>query len=170
MFTGAYHGLKQWVGVWLGGGDFDRSVAAVVVVRARVARFGLFEIGQAVGIRPIGQTVDFRPVIEIQRIATDVAHAVNQRRAAQTFAAPAVHHAVVHIRLRVGFVAPVVGGALQRHGQRGGHLRAKIQSVVGQARFQQQHARVGVLGQARGQYIARTAGANDDVVVFLSDF
>ena len=39
------------------------------------------------------------------------------------------------------WIAPVVGGALQAHDQRGGHLRAKIQSVVGQARFQQ-HARV----------------------------
>ena len=54
---------------------------------------------------------------------------------------------------------------MQRHGQRGGHLGAEIEAVVGQAGFEQQHGNVGVFREPRGQHIARAAGADDDVVV-----
>ena len=95
----------------------------------------------------------------------DVAHAVDQRRAAQALAPATVHAAVVHERLGVGLVASVVGGALQRHGQRSRHLGPEVQAVVGQARFQQQDADIRVFGQAGCQDVAGRAGADDDVVV-----
>ena len=54
---------------------------------------------------------------------------------------------------------------MQGHGQRGGHLGAEIEAVVGQAGFKQQHGNVGVFREPRGQRVAGAAGADDDVVV-----
>ena len=54
---------------------------------------------------------------------------------------------------------------MQGHGQRGGHLGAEIEAVVGQAGFEQQHGNVGVFREARSQHVAGAAGTDDDVVV-----
>ena len=137
----------------------------MVGVGADVPAFGLAEVGQYVVVAPVGQAVLLRPVVEVQGVATDVAHAVDQRRAAQALAPATVHAAVVHMGLGIGLVAPVVRGALQRHGQCSRHLGPEVQAVVGQARFQQQDADIRIFGQAGRQDVAGRAGADDDVVV-----
>ncbi|CCK14201.1 protein of unknown function DUF140 [Cronobacter universalis NCTC 9529] len=106
------HRCEQRVVARLAGGDADRAVAAVVVVRADIARLRFTVVGQAVEIGPALKTRLLRPVVEIHRVAADITHTVNQRRAAESLAAPALHAAVVHIRLRLGFIGPVIAFAL----------------------------------------------------------
>ncbi|CCJ88366.1 protein of unknown function DUF140 [Cronobacter turicensis 564] len=106
------HRREQRIVARFAGGDADRAVAAVVVVRADIARLGFTVVGQAVEVCPALKAGLLRPVVEIHRVAAHVAHAVNQRRAAKALAAPALHAAVVHIRLRLGFIGPVITFAL----------------------------------------------------------
>ena len=106
------HRFKQRIDAGFGGGDAHRAIATVVVVLAHIASLGLAVVGQAVEITPVLQTGFLRPVIEIQRIATDVAHAVDQRRSTQTFTASALHAAVIHKRFRFRFIGPVVAFTL----------------------------------------------------------
>ncbi|MCY1359422.1 hypothetical protein D9M69_459920 [compost metagenome] len=161
------HGMEQRVVAGLGRGHADRAVAAVEIVRPDVAGLGLAEVRQAVEIGPVFQPLVLRPAIEVHGVAADVAHAVDQRGTAQALAAPALHAAVVHVRLGIGQVGPVVAPALQRERQRRRHLGAEVGAVVRAAGFQQQHADVGVLGQAGGEHVTGRAGADDDVVEFL---
>ncbi|CCK06833.1 protein of unknown function DUF140 [Cronobacter sakazakii 696] len=107
-----YHRREQRVVAWLAGGDADRSVAAVVVVRADIARFRFTVIGQAVEIGPALKARLLRPIVEVHRVAAHIAHAVNQRRATEALAAPALHAAIIHVRLRLGFIGPVIAFAL----------------------------------------------------------
>ena len=72
------HGVEQLVVVCLGCGHADRAVAAMVVVGANVARLGLAEVRQAVQVGPVFQPRCFGPVVVVQGIAADVAHAVDQ--------------------------------------------------------------------------------------------
>ena len=104
------------------------------------------------------------PVIEVQSVAANVAHAVNQRGAAEPFTTPALHAAVVHIGLRFGLVGPVVAFALQRVSQRGGHLGAEVEPVVRAAGLQQQDGGGWIFSQSCRQNVAGGAGANNDVV------
>ncbi len=166
LHAGFDHGMEQLVVVGLGCGHADRAIAAVVVVGADVARLGLAEVRQAVEVGPVLQPRCLGPVVVVQGVAADVAHAVDQRGTTQALAAAAVHAAVVHVRFGIGLVGPVVARALQRIRQRRRHLGAEIQPIVRAAGFQQQHADVGVLGQARGEHVTRRAGADDDVVIF----
>ena len=73
------HRFKQRIDAGFGGGDAHRAITAVVVVLAHIASLGLAVVGQAVEITPVLQTRFLCPVIEIQRIATDVAHTIDQR-------------------------------------------------------------------------------------------
>ncbi|MCY1309267.1 hypothetical protein D9M70_593460 [compost metagenome] len=139
----------------------------MVVVGALVVGLGLAEVGQAVGVAPVLQRLVLCPAVVVHRVAADIDHAVDQRRTTQPLAAALRHAAVVHVRLGLGDVGPVVGGALQRIRQRGRHLRAPVQAPVGAARFQQQHRDTGVFSQPRRQHAACRAGADDDVVVLL---
>ena len=166
LLAGFDHGMEQRVVAGLGCAHRHRAAVAVVVVGADVAGFRLAEVGQAVEVAPVFQAGLPGPVIEVQGVAADVAHAVDQRGTAQALAASAFHAAVVHVRLRVGLVGPVVAPALQRVGEGGGHLGAEVQAMVRAAGFQQQHADLGVLGQARGQHVTGRTGADDDVVEF----
>ena len=164
LLARAHEGLEQRADVGLRRGDVQRALAAVPVVGALVAGLGLAEIGQAVGVAPALQAGLLRPALVVHRVAADVDHAVDQRRAAQALAAALRHAPPAHVRLGLGDVGPVVGGALQRVGQRGGHLRAPVEPPVGAAGLQQQHRHVGILGQPRGQHAAGRASADDDVV------
>ena len=159
-------GMVELVVALLGRGDRHRAVAAMVVIRADIARLALAEVGQALTIVPVGQDGVLGPVVVIQRIAADVAHAVDQRGAAQALAAATFHATVVHVRLGIGLEVPVVALTLQRVRQRGGHLGAEVEAVVAATGFQQQHTDIGVFAQAGGQHVAGAAGADDDVVVF----
>jgi len=166
LHAGLDHRVEQHVVAVLRGGHADWAVAAVVIVGADVARFRLAEVGQHVVVAPVLQTVEAGPLVEVHRVAADVAHAVDQRRTAQALAAAALHAPVVHVGFRLGFIGPVVAAALQGVGQRGRHLGAEVQAVVRAAGLQQQHADAGVFGEARGQRVAGRTGADDDVVVF----
>ena len=159
-----YHRFKQRVHARLRGGDAHRTVAAVVVVRPHVAGLCLAVIGQAVEVAPVLQTRFFRPVIQIHCVAAHVAHAVDQRRAAQPFTPSALHAAIVHERLWLGFIRPVVALALQREGQRGRHLGAEVKAVVRPARLKQQDGGVRIFSQSCCQYVAGRAGSDNDVV------
>ena len=74
-----YHRMEQWVVIVLWRGDAYRAVAAVVVVGADITGFRLAVIGQAVEVTPVFEAWLLRPVVEIHRVAANVAHAVNQR-------------------------------------------------------------------------------------------
>ncbi len=118
-------------------------------------------------VAPVFETRQLGPAVVVHGVAADVAHAVDQRGAAQALAAPAFHAATVHVWLRVGLVGPVVAPALQRESQGGGHLGAEVEAVVGAAGFEQQNGDAFVFGQAGGDGVTGRAGTDDDVVVFL---
>ncbi|MNS75696.1 hypothetical protein D3C72_1092230 [compost metagenome] len=167
LHTGLDHCCEQFVVAGLGRGDAQRAVTAVVVIGADVAGFGLAEIRQAVQVGPVFQARHAGPVVVVHRVAADVAHAVDQRRTAQALATTAIHPAVVHEGLGIGLVRPVVALALQREGQCGGHLGTEVEPVVRATGFQQQHADIGIFGEAGGQHVAGRTGADDDVVVLV---
>src|SRR5471030_1298157 len=103
--TGLYacfnHRVEQRVVAGFWRGHADRAFAAVVVVRADVAGFGLAEIRQAVQIAPVFQPRVFRPAVVVHGVTTDVAHAVDQGRTTQALATTAFHTAAVHVRLGI---------------------------------------------------------------------
>ncbi|MCY1362434.1 hypothetical protein D9M69_491500 [compost metagenome] len=167
LHTGFDHGVEQRIVTGLGRGHAHRAFAAVEIVGADVAGFRLAEIGQAVQVRPVFQSRKLGPAVEVHGVAADVAHAVDQRGATQALATAALHAAVVHVRLGVRLVGPVVAAALQREGEGGGHLGTEVQAIVRAAGFEQQHADVGVFGQAGRQDVTGGAGADDDVIEFL---
>ena len=167
LHAGFDHGVEQGVVAVLRRGHAQGAAVAVVVIGADVAGLGLAEIRQAVMVGPILQPGPAGPAVIVHRVAADVAHAVDQRGAAQPLAAPALHAPVAHVRLGFGLVGPVVAPPLQREGQRRRHLGAEVEPVVRAAGLEQQHLHVGVLGQARGEHVAGRTGADDDVVVFL---
>ena len=167
LHAGFNHGVEQRVVARLWRGHADRAVATVVVVRADVAGFRFTEVRQAVEVRPVFQTWQFRPAVVVHRVATDVAHAVDQRGAAEAFAATALHPTTVHVWLRIGFVRPVVATTLQRERQRGRHLRAEVKTVVRAACFEQQNGDAFVFSQTGRQGVTGRAGTNDDVIEFL---
>ncbi len=164
LHSGFNHRLEERIIARLRRGDAHRAIAAVIVVGPDIAGFRFPVVGQAVEIAPVFQSRGGGPVIEVQSVAANVAHAVNQRGAAEPFAAPALHAAVVHIGLRFGLVGPVVAFALQRVSQRGGHLGAEIEPVVRAAGLQQQDGGVWIFSQSCRQNVAGGSGANNDVV------
>ena len=144
------------------GGHMQGPTVAPVVVPALGPCFGLAEVGQAVGIRPVLQSGVRRPALVVHGVAADVDHAVDRGRAAQHPPARAVHGAVVHEGLGLGVVVPVVLVVGQRVGK--GRWHVDEDAFVAGAGFEQQHRHLGVLGQAVGQHTAGRTGAHDDVV------
>lgn len=161
------HGVEQRVVARFWRGHTDRAIAAVPIVRADVAGFGLAEIRQAVQVGPVFQAWQFCPAVVVHRVATDVAHAADQGRATQALAATTFHAAAVHVWLWIGLVGPVVATALQWEGQGGWHLGAEVEAVVGATGFQQQDCDAFVFGQTGRQGVTGGAGTHNDVVVFL---
>ena len=64
------------------GGDVERTVAAVVVVGAYEPCFGALEVRQAMRVRPRFEAARRGPAVVVLRVAADVDHAVDRRRAA----------------------------------------------------------------------------------------
>ena len=98
-------------------GDVERTAAAVIVVGALQSRFRALEVGQAVRVGPVREALRGGPAVVVERVAADVDHAVDRRRAAEHAAARAGHAASVHVRLGLRHVGPVVGGR-RRAGRR----------------------------------------------------
>ena len=102
------------------------------------------------------------PVIEVERVAAYVDHAVDRGRAAHDLAARAGDAAAAEIRLRFRPITPVI----KRHGtgigQRRRHLNKRPD--VAAAIFQDQHPMAAGLRQPMGQHRTGGSGADDDVV------
>ena len=77
IHAGLNHGFEKRIGAGLGGGHINRPACAVIGVGTGIAVFGFFEIGQAIEICPVFQPGLLRPMVEIERIAADIAHAVD---------------------------------------------------------------------------------------------
>ncbi|CEL31964.1 hypothetical protein SRM1_05338 [Pseudomonas fluorescens] len=162
------HRVEQRVVASLWRGHADRAIATVVIVRADVTGFRFAEIRQAVQVIPIFKARQLGPVVVVHRVAADVAHAVDQRRAAEAFAATAFHPATVHVWLWIGFVSPVVATTLQRERQCGRHLRTEVETIIRPACFEQQNGDAFVFSQTGRKCVTCRAGPYDDVVVFCS--
>ena len=76
--TGIDHGLEQRIVARLGRRHAEWAGGTVVVVAANVACLGFLEVRQAVEVRPAFQPLARSPAVVIQRIAADVAHAIDQ--------------------------------------------------------------------------------------------
>ena len=83
------------------------------------------------------------PMIEVEVISADVNHGVHRARAAQHFSARPVEAAVVEAGLGLGGIVPV-DGCLVEFGEGCGD--ADFLCFVGAACFEEQNARVGILG------------------------
>ena len=146
----------------LSGTYVQRAGIAPVHVTSLGAGLGLAEIRQAMVVVPVRQAILFGPADVVQRMATDIDHAVDRRRAADHAATRRMDAALVHERLRLGLVHPGVARVGHGIGKARGHVDED--AVVEGARFQQQYAHLGVLGQPVGQHAAGGTGAHDDVV------
>ncbi len=147
------------------GGDVQRAVAAAVIVGALLPRLGALEVGEAVCVGPLFEAADAGPAVVVQRVAADVDHAVDRRRAAEHAPARAGDAPVVHVRLGLGLVGPVVGVVGERVGEGGRHVDEQAQ--IRRTGLDQQHRDIRLLGEAHREHAARRAGADDDVVVFF---
>ena len=144
-------------------------------LRARVAadafRIGgehvlvTLEVGQQVGVVPARFAGLRGPLVEVGGVAAVVHHPVDAAGAAQDLAARLAHAAVLHVRLGLGRVAPVVAPVADREAERGGHVDDRVPAVVGDARFQHEDLRGGVRAEPVGERRARRPPADDDVVV-----
>ena len=112
LHAGFHHRMEQRIIILFRRSDAHRTIAAVIVVGADIAGFRFPVIGQAVEVAPVFQSRRGCPVIKVHGVAADVAHAVNQRGAAEPFTASALHAAVVHIGFRFGLIGPVIAFAL----------------------------------------------------------
>ena len=122
----------------------------------------LLEVGQHVVPGPAG-IAHLAPQVVVARLAAHVDHAVDRGAAAQHLAARIVEAAAVEARLRRGLEAPVGARIAHQVEVADGDVDPVV--VVLAAGFQQQHARLGIGGQAVGQQAPGRAGADDDVVV-----
>jgi hypothetical protein len=126
-----------------------------------MACFGLEEVGQDVLIRP-ALAAEIAPGIEVGRGAARVDHAVDRTAATQNLRLNERKRAVVHLLLGLGHVTPaelrVEGDAEDQS------WNAQQHRAVGQARFEQQHTHIRVLGQAGGENAPARAAAHDDVI------
>jgi hypothetical protein len=146
-------------------GDAERALAAMVVVGALQPRFGAPEVRQAMRVRPRFEAARRGPAVIILRVAADVDHPVDRRRAADDAAARTRHAAPVHVRLGLRLVRPVVCVALQRIGERRGHVDQH--AGIRRAGFEQQDADVRLLRQPVREDASRRPRADDDVIEFV---
>ncbi len=158
-------GMKQRI-AHRGRRDRQRSAGAVVVVGSLQAVFAAHEVRQAVRVRPVGQSRPLRPAVVVERMAPDVDHSVDRRRAAQHPAARAIHPASVHRGLGFGVVVPVVAVVRERHRKRRRHPDEN--AVIGPSGLQHGQLHIRVLAQAVGQHAAGRPGPDDHVVEFLA--
>ena len=145
--------------------EHERAVAAAPLVGARQARLHLLEVRQAVGVVPRLHPGVARPALVVHRVAALEDHAVDAARAAEHLAAGVVDAPVVHVRLGLGLVLPVVEAAADRVGQRRRHVDEEVELVVVAAGLEHQDARRRIGAQAVRERRARRAAADDDVVI-----
>ena len=162
LLTGLDEGFVERV-VTGSGAHVQWAAVAAVVVAPFGPCFGLAKVRQAMRVTPVGQVVAARPALVIQGVSADVDHAVDRGGAADHFASRTVDAPVVHEGLGLGLVQPSVARVGHGVGKTRWHVDEQV--VVHRARFQHEHAHVGVLAQAVGQHAAGRARAHDDEVV-----
>jgi hypothetical protein len=118
-----------------------RSVAPAIVARAAFPAFLAAEIGQHVIVRPPAQAVR-GPAGVVAAVAAHMSHGIDGRRPANDFAARAFDAAPGHRSLRLAVITPVVNAVEQHLAPTERQLDIRV--PVPAARFEQQHARVGV--------------------------
>ncbi len=138
-----------------------RAGAPMVGPLAAPAGLHLLEIGQDVGVAPAGRA-HLGPLVEVQRVAAHVEHAVDRGGAAEHLAARQGHAPAVHVRLRLGPVAPVHGGIHDRLEESDGHL--EVIGAVLAAGLQQQHRDARVLAETGGHHTTGGACAHHHIV------
>ncbi len=150
----------------------QRAVVAAPGVPGRpagVVEAGLhpLEVRQAVQVVPRLEAGVGRPALEVHRVAALEDHPVDRAAAAEDLAARVVDPPVVHVRLGIGLVLPVVEPVADRERQRRGHVHQRVEAGVRVPRLEDEHRRARVRAQPVGQRTARRATADDDVVVAL---
>ncbi len=141
-------------------------VAAVGVVEGRLhAVLHALEVGKAVRVVPRLHAGVGAPPLVVERIPALEDHPVDAARTAQHLAARVVDAPVVHVRLGLGLVLPVVEAAADRKRQRRRHVDEDVPGVIGAPRLQDQDAVGRVGGQTVGEGTASGPAADDDEVV-----
>src|SRR6185295_3162929 len=131
----------------------ERPAYAVPRVGAAALVLGLLEVRQQVFEAPAGHA----PAVEVLGLAADVDEAVDRRGAAEHLAARGEDAPAVQRGFRLRFVGPVDVGA----GEELAVAERYVDPAVGIARpgLEQEHADLGVLGEAVREYAARRARA-----------
>ncbi len=150
--------------------EHERPVLAAerVVRPGRQAGLHPLEVGQAVRVVPALHARVARPALVVERVAALEDHPVDRARAAEHLAARVVDPPPVHVRLRLGLVAPVVEAAADREGQRRRHVDEDVPERVRAPRLEHQHGGGRVGREAVGQHAAGRPAADDDVVVAVA--
>ena len=150
---------------------FQRAIAGVqrpgiaaVLVSSLLQRFGPAKVRQHVLIAPASRAL-LLPLVEVQRVAAHVHHAVDRRRPTQHLAPRRMQPAPTQMRLRLGLVRPVVFRHVHWDRQRAGHLDQHRR--VGTAVLQQQHRGRAVLRQPVRQDAPGRTSADDHVIIDL---
>ena len=162
------HGTEEGVAEGIRGGpalDYQRSVAAAVLVGAGDAGLHSLEVREAVRVRPLFHARIGRPTLVVEWVAALEDHSVDAARAAEHLAARVVDAAAVHEGLRLRFVLPVVEAITDGERQGGRHVDEHVESVVGTAGFEHEHARRRILAQAIRKHAAGGPAADNDEVV-----
>ena len=139
----------------------ERPVLAARRASFALPTLGLPEIGQAVVPRPAA-VAELRPVVVILGLAANVDEPVDRRGAADHPAARVDDRAAVGAGVGLGPVLPRQGVVVEHLEEPGRYVDQRV--PVAPARLDQQYFRTGILGQPVGQYAARRAGPDDDVI------
>ena len=145
----------------------ERSIVAAprIVRRRGEGCLHPLEVRQAMGEVPCRHPRIGAPALVVERIATLEDLAVDARGATQHLAPGVVDAPVVHERLRLGLVAPVVEAAADGERQGGRHVDEHVPRPVGPTCLQDEHAIARIGRQPIGQGAARRSPADDDEVV-----
>ena len=142
-------------------GDVQQAAGAAALVRLALEVLGLLEVRQDALVRPAA-IAELAPGVVVERLAADIEHAVDRRRAAERAAARARDAAAGHALLRLHLEVPVELVVVQKLGEAGRDVDPH--RLVARARLEQQHLDGRILGQPVGQHAARRAAAHDDVI------
>ena len=145
----------------------ERPLPAPPLVGAREAGLHPLEVRQAVQVVPRLHARLGGPALVVQRVATLEDHPVDAAGATEHLAPGVVDAAVVHVRLGVGLVLPVVEPVPDGDRERRGHVDERVDAEVGAPRLEDQHRGAGIRRQTVGQSASGGSAADDHHVVAL---
>jgi hypothetical protein len=156
------HGRRDGRGVLRDLGMHDAALAAIGRIGGAVEILHPLEDLQRMRVAPAFVAGRLSPEVVIGLVAAHIGHDVDARAAAQRPAHRERDGATVQARLRRRPEAPVALGAEIGRPHAG---VLDVFDLIGPARLQQQHGRVGLLAEAAGDDRAARTGADDDIVV-----